>query len=95
MAKIVPSPFCGVEFGGEEELLQAQVLLTNQRSWIQYNISLFAMERLALSYDPSNPSQFLQQEAELKGKISTLQYLLDCSDSAQESLKPTSSSPSN
>lgn len=93
MAKIIPSPFCGVEFGSDEELWQAQVLLSNQRNWIQYLISFAAMERLALSYDPSNPSQFLQQEAELKGKIGILQHLLDCSDSATESLKPAPPTP--
>jgi len=92
MAKIVPSPFCGIEFSGQEELWQSQILLHSQRQWIQYLISLSAMERLALTYDPSQPLVFAQQEAELKGKIGILQHLLDCSDSATESLKtpPTS-----
>ena len=87
MAKSIPSPFCGVEFSSPAELFQSQVILTNQRDWIQYNISLLAMERLSLPYDPQNPVQFAQQEAELKGKIGILQYLLDSSDSAQDSLK--------
>lgn len=88
MSKIVPSPFCGIEFQSDEEALRSQVLLTNQKDWIQYNLSLFAMERLAINFDPTNPSVFLQQEAELKGKIGILQYLLDCSTSAEETLKP-------
>lgn len=95
MSKIVPSPFCGIQFQSDEELLRAQVLLTNQKDWIQYNLSIFAMERLALAFDPANPSVFLQQEAELKGKIGILQYLLDCSTAAEISLKPAPADSGN
>lgn len=94
MAKIIPSPFCAVEFQSDEELLRSQVLLTNQINWIQYNISISAMERLALDYDPTNSQKFLQAEAELKGKIGILQYLLDCSKAAEEALRPKSAEES-
>ncbi len=48
-----------------------------QRAVIQNLIADAAEEKVALTYDPLNPLQFTQVEAELQGKIGILKYLLE------------------
>lgn len=66
----------------EQETLQGCVLTTLNTHVIQNQIALYAQERLNLELDMTNPTRFVQQEADLKGKIAALRYLLDLSESA-------------
>lgn len=87
MAKIVPSIFCDVKFYNTEEMEQASILSENQKLWVQYNISKYATEKLALRFDPQNPQNFVQREAELQGSINVLLYLIDSSDAVERAAK--------
>lgn len=66
----------------EQETLQGCVLTSLNTHVIQNQIALYAQERLNLELDMTNPTRFVQQEADLKGKIAALRYLLDLSESA-------------
>ena len=68
----------------ENETIQGCVLTTLNVQVIQNQIASYAQERLNLELDMTNPQRFVQQEADLKGKISALRYLLDLSESAQK-----------
>jgi len=47
-----------------------------QIALIQNEIARAALEKLALTFDVTNPLLFAQQEAELQGQIEVLEYLL-------------------
>lgn len=64
----------------EEERISGSILTIQQQQVIQNQIAQVAEERLALSFDPLNPVKFAQQDAELKGQIGALKYLLAVSD---------------
>jgi len=68
----------------ENETIQGCILTTLNTQVIQNQIASYAQERLNLELDMTNPQRFVQQEADLKGKISALRYLLDLSESAQK-----------
>lgn len=70
----------------ENETLQGCVLTTLNAHVIQNQIASYAQERLNLELDMTNPTRFVQQEADLKGKIAALRYLLDLSESAQKQI---------
>ena len=63
-----------------EELEAGSKLSELQRQVIQNMISEFAEQKIALLFDPQNPMQFAQLEAELQGKIGILKHLLAQSD---------------
>ena len=50
---------------------------------IQNEIAIASEEKLALKYNPQNPMEFVQQEAELQGKIGILKFLLAQHEEAQ------------
>ena len=50
---------------------------TCQRMYIQNLISEAALEKVKLTFDPQNPQQFVQREAELQGQINVLVSLLN------------------
>lgn len=68
----------------DKETIQGCVLTSLNVQVIQNQIAGYAQERLNLELDMTNPHRFVQQEADLKGKISALRYLLDLSESAQK-----------
>ena len=70
----------------ENETIQGCVLTNLNTQVIQNQIAAYAQERLNLELDMTNPQRFVQQEADLKGKISALRYLLDLSESAQKQI---------
>jgi hypothetical protein len=53
----------------------------DQRFVIQNLIASAAEEKIALTFDPSNPNSFIQREAELMGQIGILKYLLSLESS--------------
>ena len=56
-----------------------------QQMVIQNLICDAAEQKVALTFDPQNPIQFAQQEAELQGKIGILEYLLAQSEEVIQS----------
>lgn len=63
---------------------KSSVMLTNlQKVGIQNLISDVAEEKINLTYDPLNPVQFAQQEADLTGKLTILRHILDLSEAAE------------
>mgnify|MGYP000863722662 CR=1 FL=1 len=61
----------------KEELQAGSSFSTEQRAVIQNLIAEAAEEKVALTYNPTNPLAFTQAEAELQGKIGILKYLLE------------------
>ena len=68
----------------DKETILGCLLTTANTQVIQNQIATYAQEKLNLELDMSNPHRFIQQEADLKGKIAALRYLLDLSESAQK-----------
>jgi hypothetical protein len=95
MAKLIPSPFCRIEFKDDEEQARAALLSSPTKDWIQYLMSIAAQKRLNLSYDLANPMEFMQVEAALKGEITTYQYLLEASTASAELLATLNSPPTS
>ena len=69
-----------------EEYLQGGILTSLQRQVIQNQIASVATQKINLSFDPSNPQGFAQQEAHLRGQIDALSYLLTLSEEAESQL---------
>lgn len=86
MAALLPNKFTSWDMN-EEEIIQSQLLTVPQKQNIQNQISQFAEEKLAIQFDSTNPVLFAQQEAEKRGSIDALQYLLDMSLWAEEEVR--------
>lgn len=85
MAHLVPNTFSSYQMTEQEEL-QASVLMLDQEQLLQSKLALVAEEKLALQLDPGNISAYVQQEADLKGQMIIINWLLDCSTAAKISL---------
>jgi hypothetical protein len=70
----------------DKEALQSAIFTTLQLQNLQNQLANAAESRLALEFDANNPSDFLQQEAFLKGQIELLKFLIDGSAMATEEL---------
>jgi len=68
----------------DAELLQGHLLTITQKQCIQNQIASLAIERVNLPLNPANLLETIQQDAEKKGQILALQYLLTLSASAEE-----------
>jgi hypothetical protein len=68
----------------QDELAVGSQFNPEQRAVMQNIIADLAEEKIALKYDPVNPQQFLQREAELTGQIGILKYLLDLQSTMTE-----------
>jgi len=66
-----------------KEYLIGSILQLAQQQVIQNQIALLAEEKDALLLDPEHPLLFMQAEAEKRGQIASLRYLLDSSDAAE------------
>jgi hypothetical protein len=67
-----------------QETLQGSILTITQKQCIQNQIAELATKRINLSFDPEHVLKFTQEEAELKGQILALQYLLILSASGEK-----------
>jgi hypothetical protein len=85
MSTFVRSTFTKYEFT-QQEFTSASLLHEEQKRWYQSQLATLAESRIALVPDPNNYPAFIQQEAELKGQMNALQYLLDCSDAAEQEI---------
>lgn len=70
----------------EQEQKLCSVLTLLQKQAIQNQICQLATERTTLEYNPTDPLKFLQRDAELKGQIIALQYLITLSNDAESRL---------
>lgn len=83
MSILVRNTFTKYEFT-EQELHGASLLHEEQKRWYQTQLAILAEAHVALIPDPNNYASYIQQEAEIKGQMNALQYLLDCSDTAEQ-----------
>ena len=79
MAHIIPSTFTRYSLTPEEQF-SGQTLTSTNLMVIQNFISDAADEKLTLKFDPLNPSEFIQREAELTGQIGILRMLVELSE---------------
>lgn len=86
MATLLPSVFSRWKFQNDEEELRACVLSESNVQFMQNEMCIQAQLHMNIKFDPNNPMEFVQQEAELKGKIQILQWLLDASEAAVTAL---------
>lgn len=71
----------------DKERLQGSLLNYLQIACIKNQIATLAMERINLSFAPEN----MQRDAELKGHIGALQYLLTLHEAAEKEIQEASS----
>ena len=83
--KLIPNMFSTYELT-DDQALEGSRLTTLQTMVIQNLLANTAISRTNLEVDVANPNEFAQQEAFLKGQIELLQYILDSSIAANESL---------
>jgi len=86
MDTIIPNSFTAYVLT-DEEVLQGGVFTSLQKQVLHNHLATEAENRLRLELNPEKVQEFIQAEAELKGKIQLLQYLLDVSDASEEELK--------
>lgn len=86
MAKLIPSAFSKWQLT-PDEYLQYSVIPDTYKIILQNHIAEAAEKRLALTFDPTNPLEFAQAEAEIKGQIGILQFLLAESSSSETQLR--------
>lgn len=75
------SPFISYNLSVEERAA-GYSLSPEQTLVLRNDIAEAAHQKLVLKYDPTNPQEFLQKEAELQGRILILQYIISRSESA-------------
>lgn len=79
---LLNSQFVEYEFS-EEELKNLPGFTLDQRQFLQSELAAVVSEKVALTFDPEHPQRFLQQEAELQGKMGMLKYLLSLNPKQQ------------
>jgi hypothetical protein len=82
----IPNQFTTFKLS-QEETLQGSVLNFNQKAVIQNQIADVCEQILGLSYNPSEPLKFVQQDAELKGQLAILRFILLRSEESENQLK--------
>lgn len=80
MATLITNRFTSYFLTPSEEAA-GQTLNVYNIQFLQNLLATFAEERLSLTYDGDKPLLFIQQEAELQGKMGIISYLLDCAAS--------------
>ena len=83
MARVIPNIFTSYVLT-PDELKSGQSLSLVQIRVMQNLMSEAAQERVNLIYDPLNPLLFVQRDAELKGQIGILTYLINYSNEINE-----------
>lgn len=68
----------------EQEITNGTILSQEHKYVIQNLIADATEEKLNLTFDPTNPMNFMQREAELTGQIGILKVLLDSSLEAEQ-----------
>ncbi len=89
MAQLDPSNPFQAWVLSENEILQGSIFSNLQKQCLQNERAKLAAERINLKFDPSHPQEFIQQDAELQGKILLLGSLIDFSAHAEKLVNPT------
>ena len=76
MSHILPSTFSRYHLDSQEQV-QAETLTSLNLQAMQNLICDCAEAKVNLKFDPSNPQEFLQKEAELQGQIGILRLLVE------------------
>lgn len=63
-----------------QEINQGSILTSAQKQCIQNQIVQYAERKLNLTFNSLNPSFFIQEEAEIRGAIDALKYLISLSE---------------
>ncbi len=79
MAKLIDNDFSQYEFS-DEELISAASFNQLQRLYIQSEKSKAAVDKVALVFDPLNPTLFAMRVAYYDGMIAMANFLLDHPD---------------
>lgn len=79
--QLLPNTFTLYSFTSEEEII-ANTFSEIQLARLRNELALVAQEKVNLKYDPEHPMQFLQQEAELQGKMGVLNYLIQAHEAS-------------
>jgi hypothetical protein len=86
MATPLPSNYCRYNLTAEEELNGS--ILTNNQKYVLSNMLMdYVDQKENLTFDPTKPHEFMQQEAYKKGIIEILRHILDASEPAYEALQ--------
>lgn len=87
MAELAVNNFAAWRLSEEEEK-EGCIFTITQTQVLQNELSIVADSLIALKYTPDEPLLFTQQEAELRGKLEFIQYLLDRSIALQQPEDP-------
>lgn len=85
MAKIAVGTFTHWDLTNPE-ILAGSILTTDQKHLLQNELAQVAENKLALTFDTTNPTKFAQDEAFLSGQMSILRVMLIRSDESEHSL---------
>lgn len=79
----------------DTDRLQYSILSPTQQLLIKDDIAEIGTQLLALTLDPQNPSDFMQQNAFLKGQLDWLNYMLERSFSSEATLRHLAAQSAN
>ena len=85
MSHIIPNSFTTYSLT-EEEQNSGQTFTSSNLMVMQNLIAAAAEERMAMTFDPLNPTVFIQREAELLGQIGILKLLCELSQISSPSI---------
>lgn len=88
MAELAVNNFAAWRLSEDEEK-EGSIFTITQTQVLQNELSIVADSLIALQYTPSEPLAYAQQEAELRGKLGFIQYLLERSIALQQPVIPT------
>jgi len=93
MARLIDNEFTSYALSDEEQI-QGSLLTITQRQVMQNHLAATAAEKIALEFDANNPTLFIQQEADMKGRISILNFILASSAAAEQEIINRNINPS-
>ncbi len=85
MATLITNTFSAYHLT-DQEALQGSILTITQLQVLQNQLAQVAEEKLALDFDPTNPTTYAQQEAYMKGQMDLLLYIIDSSQASADTL---------
>lgn len=86
----IPSPFESFVLT-EEEQRHSRLFTPGNKAFLHNLRTEYALARLALTFDSTSPSKFLQAEAALHGAIEVLDRILEEAESTEVNLAPVPS----
>jgi hypothetical protein len=83
-----PSVFTRYELSEAEELTAAMYSYSTF-VWLKNQQATIAEQKLALKFDPLNPTKFAQEEAYLAGQLDLISYILAAREAANNQTETT------